>query len=165
MTTKVAEGAMVSWVGPGVDGYEEGDTGRLLAFASHTHAHVMWSTGAREGQADLVAIEDLTTKRMAQRDLLADSLEVGGLEAFAVRQVMDAEGEAGVLNTMSALGHLTAFSSIAADIMTSVSARIRQDPSFRAVTAHLDDDEAEALIRLATTCLVRDAFTDDIGEG
>jgi hypothetical protein len=32
------------------------------------------------------------------------------------------------------------------------------DPSFRAVTGQLDYDEAEAVVRLASVCLMRDAF-------
>lgn len=152
----------MAWVGPEVDSYEVGDSGSLLALAGGSYAHVMWATGAHAGQTELVAVEDLSTGHVAAKDPLADSLEVGGLAAFAVRQVMDTEGEAGVLNTMASLGHLTAFSSIAEEVMSSVTAKIRQDPSFREVMAHLDEEEAESLVRLATTCLVRDAFTEEM---
>lgn len=155
------EGAQVSWVGPESDGYEVGDTGSLLAFSSASYAHVSWATGLNAGQTDLVSIDDLSTGHVASRDLLADSLDEGGLVSFSARQVMDTEGEAGVLNTMASMGHLTAFSSIAEDVLNQVTAKIRQDPSFRAVMAQLDDEEADALVRLATTCLVRDAFTDE----
>jgi hypothetical protein len=40
-----------------------------------------------------------------------------------------------------------------------VASRIRADASFRVVIADLDDDEAESVLRLASACLIRDAFT------
>lgn len=158
---RIVEGAKVAWVGPEVDGYEVGDSGSLLAFASGAYAHVTWATGSHSGETEIVSIEDISTGHVAAKDPLADSLDMGGLVSFSARQVMDTEGEAGVLNAMASMGHLTAFSSIAEDVMSQVAAQVRQDPSFRAVASQLDEDEAEALIRLATTCLIRDAFTEE----
>jgi hypothetical protein len=40
-----------------------------------------------------------------------------------------------------------------------VASRIRTSASFSALSSHLDDDEAEETIRLASIVLIRDAFT------
>lgn len=156
----VNEGSRAIYVGPpSPDGLSTGDAGVVLALASHTAAHLQ--VGSR---IFLVETEDLTPQsHMASRDPLDDSLEVG-LSTFAVRQVYDAEGSTGVINAMAQLGHLTDFGEIAEEALAMVAARIRQDPSFRAVLASLDEDEGEGVLRLAAACLVRDAFQVDAGE-
>jgi hypothetical protein len=150
----VYEGQEVAWTGPEQQGLVSGDCAQLLAFSGRASAHVLWTTGSRAGDTDLVDLLDLSTSS----SLVEDSLEVGGLQTFAARQVYDSQGEAGVLNAMSSLGHLTAFPRIAEEALALVSSQIRMDPSFRAVTGQLDYDEAEAVVRLASVCLVRDAF-------
>lgn len=147
------EGQEITWVGLG-DESTEGDRGQLLAFAGKTSAHVLWTTGSRAGSTTLEDVDDLT----AVASLVEDSLEVGSMQTFAARQVFETQGEAGVLNAMARLGHLTGFPTIAEEAFGLISSRIRMDPSFRQVTAQLDDEEGEALVRLASVCLIRDAF-------
>lgn len=151
------EGQEVTWTGPAIEGHLPGDRGQLLSFAGRNVAHIQWSTGAFTGDVEIVDIVDLQAGRVAVRGLVDDSLEVP-LTLFAVRDVFDAEGEAGVLNAMASMGHLGTLAGIANEALGIVETRIRHDSSFREVLAHLDDHEAEALINLTATCLIRDAF-------
>ena len=153
------EGQRVTYVGPSADGLNTGTVASLLAFESTDSAHIQVSAGVTY----LVPLEDLTTQHQASRtnDGLDDSLDVGGLSTFAVRQVFDLQGESGVVDTMAHLGHLAGFEQIAEEALTLVASRVRQDPSFREVLAHLDAEEGEAVLRLAVGCLIRDAFGDD----
>lgn len=154
------EGQQVTYVGPGTDRLSRGDTGMLMAFAGGEGGHVLWRTGRAEGEATLEYLEDLSTGHTATHDPLEDSLEVGGLAMQGVRETYATEGEAGVLNVMAEAGHLAAFSDIAEEALSLVASRVRQDPSFREVTGQLDEEAGEALLRLASICLIRDAFGD-----
>lgn len=155
------DGQRVSYVGQEVDGLAMGDRGEVLS-AAQDASHVLWSTGKRAGFVDLVDHLDLATtqKKVAVtvEDGLDDSLDVGTLSVSATREVYDEAGETGVLNTMAEAGHLTSFAAIAQEAHDLITMRIRQDPSFRAVTAQLDDEEGESVIRLAAAVLMRDAF-------
>lgn len=146
------EGQEVTYAGLEDGGLAPGDQGKLLAIAGPGAGHVMWHTGRRAGDATLVETADLA------QDPLVDSLSIGSISTFAVRQTFDIEGEAGVINAMASCGHLAAFSGIAEDALNLVTARIRRDPSFVAILSHLDDEEGESVLRLAAACLVRDAF-------
>lgn len=150
------EGQSVQFAAPDFDGVAQGDHGRLLVLDQHT-AHVLWTTGSRAGQATMVDAADLTGTRVVASGL-EDSLEMGGLTSFAVRETYETQGEAGVLNAMAQVGHLAAFADIAEEALVTVASRIRHDPSFREVLSHLDDEAGESLLRLATACLLRDAF-------
>jgi hypothetical protein len=153
------EGEEVTYVGPDTDQVHQGARGQLLAYASHDVAHVLWDTSKT---ASLVEVEDLTPARPITATVLDDSLEVGGLSTFAVRATFDAQGEYGVLNAMAQLGHLGAFGVIAEEALAVVASRIRQDPSFREVLSHLDEEEGESVLRLASACLIRDAFGEQV---
>jgi hypothetical protein len=155
------EGQGVIYVGLAGDGLQPGDKGRCL-LRDDRAAHVLWSTGSMSGQESLVYADDLAQEARQQRaaSLVEDSLEFADLQTFAVREVYETQGEAGVINQMAQLGHLTAFSDIAEEAIALVATLIRQDPSFREVTASLDDEEGESVIRLASACLIRDAFTE-----
>lgn len=152
------EGQRVTYVGYDTAEVQQGAQGQLLAYATRDTGHVLWESG----QASLVDLADLTPARQVTASVLDDSLEVGGLSTFAVRQVYETQGEAGVLNAMASSGHLAAFGPIAEEALTLVSSRIRQDPSFREVLAYLDEEEGEAVLRLASACLIRDAFGDPV---
>lgn len=151
------EGQEVTWTGPSIEGHLPGDRGQLLSFAGRNVAHILWATGAFTGDVEIVDIVDLQAGRVAVRGLVDDTLDVP-LTSFAVRDVFDTEGEAGVLNQMAAMGHLGALTGYANEALDMVEAKIRHDPSFREVLAHLDDHEAEALVNLTAACLIRDAF-------
>ncbi len=159
------DGQKVSYIGPDDEGLTLGDVGQLISGGTRS-SHVMWSTGVRSGLMMLVDNQDLAPAGRSitalADDGLDDSLDVGSLDVTAARDVFDMEGEAGLLSVMAEQGHLSSFSSIAEEAVTLVSTRIRNDPSFRAVAAHLDDEEADRLVSLATVVLVRDAF--DLGE-
>lgn len=156
------EGQRVIYVGGPTDyvDLQPGCQGRLLVHASATHAHFQGSTG----NVYLVEHEDLAPeRRTASVDPLADSLEVGSISIFAVREIYDTEGESGVIQAMASSGHLASFSEIAEDALSMVASRIRQDPSFREVLAHLDEEEGESVLRMAAACLLRDAY-GEIGD-
>jgi hypothetical protein len=58
-------------------------------------------------------------------------------------------------------GHLSAFASIAEEALALVSGRIRATDAVRSVVCHLDDTEADEVVRLAAAALIRDAFNPD----
>lgn len=155
------EGSKVSYTGVDMAGHALGDQGRVMA-VSDSVAHVAWDTGHLAGQVVPVYDYDLVSlsARHAVSDALEDSLEVGGLVSFSVRRTYDTGGATAVLNEMAESGHLASFSSIAEQALGQVAHAIRHDASFRAVSADLDEEEAENVLRLASACLIRDAFGD-----
>lgn len=157
------EGQKVAYTGSASDGLVLGDSGRLLMLSSG-FAHVAWESGTSSGQIIPVALYDLAPSRnsMTIEADLDDSLDVANFSFTAARDIYDTDGETGVVNAMAEAGHLAAFQEIAEDALTLVSGRIRRDPSFRDVLAQLDEEEGERVIRLASSCLILDAFGDDI---
>lgn len=161
------DGVTVSYVGHSFDGVALGDRGRVLS-SSGDHAHVMWSTGARVNQVDLVHEDDLVVagRKAASHTIEAsvdDSLVTAPLTTVAVRAIYDGQGEAGLLNALSEAGLLGGLAQIAEDALMHVASRVREDEEISAVLAQLDSDEAESLVSLASVVLLRDAFgsTDD----
>jgi len=160
----VRDGQSVTY--SGADGYDElfvGDRGKALVVEGAV-AHVMWTTGSRAGDVTITDIEVLSGSgdyEITVAGSLDDSLEVGGLVAFSARQVWDEEGPVGLLNTMVEHGHLASFLDIAEEALGLVAHRIRHDASIRAITANLDEDEAEVMVRTAAAALIRDAFSAD----
>jgi hypothetical protein len=160
---RVHDGQIVSYAGDeGHDDLFVGDRGKVLV-ADGPVAHVLWSTGARAGEVTISEVEALSGSQpdMTVNASLDDSLEVGGLVAFSSRQVMDERGVSGLLDIMAEAGHLSGFLDIAEEAIGIVAHRIRHDASIRAITAELDDYEAEALVRTAAAALIRDAFSVD----
>lgn len=155
----VCEGSNVSYAGVDGDDLLTGDQGRVLSVAD-TVAHVLWATGSCVNRVLPVYDTDLVSlgSSEAAQDVLGDCLEVGGLVTFSSRQAYDTGGEVAVLDAMAEAGHLAMFADVAQDALALVASRIRSDASFRAVVADLDEDEAESVLRLASACLVRDAF-------
>jgi hypothetical protein len=158
----VREGASVSYTGVDGEYLATGDQGRVLS-VSDTVAHVLWATGSCVGQVSAAYDQDLLSLGSGggADDALDDCLEVGGLVTFSARQAYDGGGEVAVLDQMAEAGHLAMFADVAQDALALVASRIRSDASFRAVVADLDEDEAESVLRLASACLVRDAFSTD----
>lgn len=137
------------------------DQGSVLSASGHC-AHVQWRTGALAGQVtlhDTDDLEPLTPRQGAVEDALDDSLDVAGLGTFTARQIYDDNGPSGLLNAMADAGHLAAFQDIAEDALALVAQRLRTSASFTTLAAHLDEDEADEMIRLASAALIRDAFT------
>lgn len=157
----IHDGSRVRWTGPDDGPLKHGDQGSVLAVSGHA-AHVHWRTGALAGQVDIYDTNDLdplTPRQGALEDALDDSLDVAGLGTFTARQIYDETGPTGLLNAMADAGRLTAFQDIAEEALGLISARLRTSPSFTVLAAHLDDDEAEQMVRLAAAALIRDAFT------
>ena len=158
------EGSKVAYTGPEEHGLQVGDRGKVLAVDGQV-CHVLWSTGARQNQADALYEGSLVVMSAAGSDMgLDDSLEVGGLVSFSARNSYDSGGSAQVLSEMAEMGHLASFGEIAEEALALVAARIRQDPSFRMIAHDLEEEEAERVYRLASACLIRDAFGSDVDE-
>lgn len=162
------DGQQVTYIGPAVAvgpsqaALNLGERGKVLG-AGDSASHVLFTTGALKDQILLVDNFDLAPLgKVASTDGLEDSLEVGSsLSASAARQAFDLGGEIGLLNQMAEDGYLQFFAQIAEDAYEFIAGRVRQDASFRAVTAQLDEEEGEALVRLASHVLLRDAFGID----
>ncbi len=157
----INDGTRVRYTGTPDGPLDPNDQGSVLAVSGHA-AHVQWRTGALAGQVTLHDTDDLdplTPRQGAVEDALDDSLEISGLGTFTARQIYDEDGPSGLLNAMADSGKLSAFQEIAEDALTLVAERIRTSPSFTALASHLDDDEADQMIRLASAALIRDAFT------
>lgn len=158
MAAAPKDGVRVSYIGLSDGTLSLGDRGQVLS-AGPVASHVKMATGALAGQIVPLYNDDLAPLgREAMQDDLTDSLEVGGLVNLAAREVFEVEGEAGVINRLAEDGHLAAFQAIAEDALTLITSRVRSDPSIRAVTAQLDEEEGEAVVRLASQVLLRDAF-------
>lgn len=157
----IRESAKVTFTGADGEGPTLGDQGRVLS-ADGGVCHVLWSTGAVAHQ---VTAHYESSLALAGRQVtdhgLEDSLEVGGLVTFSARNIFDTGGSPAVVNQMAEMGHLGSFRDIAEEAIALVAARVRQDPSVRAVTSALEDDEAEDVVRLASACLIRDSFGGD----
>lgn len=156
----IHDGSRVEYTGPDDGPLKTGDQGSVLAASGHA-AHVQWRTGTLQGQVHLYDTADLrplTPRQGAIEDALDDSLDVSGLGTFTARQLYDETGPTGLLNAMADAGKLAAFQDIAEEALALVSNRLRTSASFTALAAHLDDDEADQMVRLASAALIRDAF-------
>lgn len=159
------DGQRISYIGPPVEGLAMGDRGEVISAADRA-SHVLFHTGSRQGAVLFVNNFDLAAPQIKAAakvdDGLDDSLEVGTLSVHGARDIFEVEGEGGILNAMAEQGHLASFSTIAQEAQDLISTRIRNDPSFRSMASQLEDEEAEAVIRLAAAVLIRDAFgTED----
>ena len=159
------EGSVVSWVGTASPtGVGVGDKGTVVS-SSGGSGHVQWTTGARRGEMHLVEEWDVvpapgaTTHRMAVSASLNDSLGVNWAHT-AAREAYDDGGPATLLSAMHEHGDLSCFPSIAEGAVDFVAARLREDPKIAATLAALDDTEVDSLVTLASTVLLRDAFTN-----
>lgn len=160
MSYQLPDGATVSYVGDGHDGRVLGERGQLLTTSGRV-AHVKWADGAITPHD----VEDVAptssargAARLAVRDELEDSLDVGPVAHVGVRLAYEVEGEVGVLNVLASAGQLGAFQAIAEEVQTFTEQRIRQSGALREATSQLDEDEADGVARLAALVLLRDAF-------
>lgn len=159
----IYDGCRVTYTGLGDNGLAFDDQGLVLV-ASDGGAHVHWKTGALADQVTLVDARDLVmlgSRPQAVEAALDDSLEVSGLGTFTARQIFDEGGSEALLNVMVDAGHLSSFGSIAEEALTLVVGRIRSADAIRQVVCHLDDAEADEVVRLAAAALIRDAFNPD----
>lgn len=156
----ITDGARVRYTGTEDGPLHHDDQGSILVTSGHA-AHVQWRTGTLAGQVtlhDTADLEPLTPRQGAVEDALDDSLDVAGLGTFTARQIYDENGPSGLLNAMADAGKLAAFQDIAEDALALITERLRTSTAFTALAAHLDDDEADQMIHLASVALIRDAF-------
>jgi hypothetical protein len=157
---QLRDGMKVSYIGLGEAGVELGDRGTVLS-ADTSGSHVSWVTGAAIGRVILVHNDDLapiSSTRTAVHDELDDSLEYGSLVSIAAREIFDASGEAGLMDAMNEAGHLASLTSSAEDAVAHVAAQVRNSPSFESVLAQLDSEEADSLVNLTASSLIKDAL-------
>ena len=163
MSNPLPEGSRVSYVGDGSDGLVLGDRGELLS-RTGAAGHVMWS----DGHVTLTDLDFLAPagrqQRTAVRDELADSLDVGPIQAVGLRAVYDSEGGCGVLSALESTGVLSSFPAIAEEVLSFAAQGVRQDGAVRRALGSLDDEAAEELIALATSTLLRDALGGQVDE-
>lgn len=152
--TPFYEGDSVSYVGDGLDGIEPA-TGTLMAFASSTHAHVQWKTGARAGQIEMVDLYDL------MKSPSEASLQAPQISAISVRRVMNTEGEEGVVNFLAKARQLGTWERIAQRAYQYVQDQLRVDASMELPYEQLNPDEVQRVIAVSAQVLLRDAFTHD----
>jgi hypothetical protein len=155
------DGCRVEHTGTPDGPLRQGDQGSILVMSGHC-AHVQWKTGALAGQVTLVDtgdLEPLGRRQGAVEEALDDSLEVSGLGTFTARQIYDEGGSHALLNAMADSGKLSAFQEIAEEALALVAERIRTSASFTALASHLEEDEADEMVRLASAALIRDAFS------
>ncbi len=153
MSNRIPEGERVAYIGEPTDILNVDDRGRVVQ-ASGSGSHVQWLTGDAKGQISLESNLDLVSLRAQGGD---ESLD-GPLVTIAVRDVYEREGTTGLLNALNRDGHLAFFEPLALDAVEMIESNIRTDASFRPILAHLSADEAQELIALATSTLLRDAF-------
>jgi hypothetical protein len=151
--TALYEGDSVSYVGDALDGIEPAQ-GKIMAFASAHAAHVMWTTGARTGQIDMVDVYDLMP--CASEAALASA----SLSATAVSRVYAAEGETGVVNYLASAKQIDTWPTIAKDTLEFVVGRLKADASMELPWEQLTPDQVEKVATLAATVLLRDSFSE-----
>jgi hypothetical protein len=151
MSIALYEGDTVSYVGVAMPPAH----GKLLYFASDQAAHVKWASGTRQGEIDIVDVYDLEPVTAAQAVAVVDPMG-----HTAVRRVMDADGEAGVINFLVTSSQTTGWPTIAADVLAYVEDRIRVDASMEMPQEQLSPVEYDRVVGLASRALLRDAFGD-----
>lgn len=157
----IYDGCSVEYTGQETDSLVPGNQGSVLVVSGHS-AHVQWKTGGMAGQVTLQDSDDLSPSRgrhEAVEASLDDSLEVSGLGTFTARQIYDEGGSGALLNAMADSGKLSSFRDIAEEALALIAGRIRTSASFTALASHLDEDEADEMVRLAAATLIRDAFS------
>lgn len=157
----ISDGSRIEYTGLKTETLAPGDQGSVLVVSGH-NAHVQWRTGSLAGKVTLEDTDDLHalgSRQGAVEAALDDSLEVSGIGTVTARQIYDEGGSSALLNAMADAGKLASFQDIAEEALTLVAARLRSSDSFTAMSSHLEDDEREDLLRVASAALIRDAFT------
>jgi hypothetical protein len=157
MLLKIAEGEHVAYCGDGEFdcAVEVGNQGQVIKQASDQASYVRWLEGPATGEITLLANMDLAVLRGTE-----ELPPVEPMQSFAARQVYEAKGASGLINQLNEEGHLSFFSELAADAVNYVAENIKRDPAFRSVLAQLSPTEANELVHLSATVLLRDAFGD-----
>jgi len=153
MSSRIPEGEQVAYIGEPNGSLDVDDRGRVVQ-AAGTGSHVHWTSGPSKGQITLETNLDLVSMRTRGDD---DALD-GPLVTIAVRDVYEREGTTGLLNALNHDGHLAFFEPLAVEAVEMIRDNIRTDASFRPILSQLSATEAQELVVLATSTLLRDAF-------
>lgn len=124
--------------------------GRVLHFASKTHAYVKWSDGVRPGEIDLIDVYDLQPLTAAQRMAINPRT--------AVKVAMASDGAAGVINYLASASELGEWPDIAARVLRFTAELVRQSESMERPHEQLDSMQFDAVVSLGAQVLLRDAF-------
>lgn len=154
------EGQRVSYVGDGDHGLQPGDRGKVLS-AEADSAHVLWTTGRQAGNLLFHDNYDLVAEGAGRDSTHTIDSFHEPLVSTAVRSTFDRYGSAGLLNALNEEGHLAVFAPIAEEAIQMVAARIREEPAFQEVLAHLDPQEGDEVVSVAAFVLLRDAFGEE----
>jgi len=154
----IAEGAHVAYIGEGEPDSPIvfGDEGHVILAAEGDGSHIQWTSGAAREAISLISNADLQEIKRAQANL-DESLEVP-LQVVAARDIYDKSGSGGLLNSLNKEGRLGFFEDIAQRVVDGVYESIRDQPSFRTILGQLSPEEADSVLNLATTSLLRDSF-------
>jgi hypothetical protein len=156
MNNRIPEGQRVAYIGEPTEVLSVDDRGRVVQAAGQG-SHVQWTTGPAKGQITLESNLDLVGIR---QEVQGSDDDIGGpLITFAVRDTYERDGTTGLLNALNRDGHLVFFESLAIEAVELIQSSIRTDASFRPILAQLSAGEAQDLIALATSILLRDAFS------
>lgn len=157
MLIKIAEGEHVAYCGDGESDcvVEVGNQGQVIKQAGDQASYVRWIDGPAAGEISLLANFDLAVLRGTVEEPAPEPIQ-----SFAARQIYEQRGASGLINQLNEEGHLSFFATLAADAVEYVAESIKRDPSFRSVLAQLSPSEADELVHLSATVLLRDAFGD-----
>jgi hypothetical protein len=134
--------------------------GRVLS-ATAAYAHVQWLEGSRAGDVGLYGNDELAPAVSYHRTVAAsldDCLEVGSLVSLAsAQEAYEESGSDGLVSHLASGGHLSSYSSVAEDLLQQVTAVLQQDPVLHQLTAQMDPDEADEVLRRAAMTLLSDS--------
>lgn len=147
----IEEGTKVAYTGlPGI--HKVGESGQVLA-ATPDYCYVRWDGDV----IDLVDSADLSVVGRRSVDVeaeLDESLDIGVKEG--VRDLYDQSGEIGVLDLLNSGGHLAVLTTAAENAYDLLASRVRHDPAVDEVLSALEPDEAERVVSMIATVLLRD---------
>jgi hypothetical protein len=155
-----SNGDKVVYTGSEIDGLTPGVHGHVLS-ATAAYAHVQWLEGSRAGQVGLHSVDDLGEASSYSRTVAAsldDCLEVGSLVSLAsAQEAYEETGSDGLVEHLASGGHLSAYASVAEDVLQQVTGLLQQDPVLHQLTAQMDPDEADEVLRRAAMTLLSDS--------
>lgn len=147
----IREGQRVSYIGDDTD-IEIGSVGRVLV-ATRNDYHVMWETGPKKNQVDMVIEADLVPD--GHRTAANTSVFEGVLVDIPVREVYASSGASGLLRSLANAGHASEMPDIAERIVQHAATLVRSDTSMREVIAQLGDDADDFVIYTVANLLTQ----------
>jgi hypothetical protein len=152
----VGDGMKVTYRGAArIDGPDTGDRGKVLS-SDERSVHVMWSTGTRRGQVDLLEITEVVTGG-ADTDPghVAADLTTG---LSVTSQAYLDRGVEGLVAALGEEGSLDVLSDVADSLIDHVAAQVQNNPALITALAGLDDEGRSALLSYATRSVLIEAL-------